>query len=88
MWDTGNVAHIARHGVTRDEVEQVCRSNPNVEQGYLGRLRFVGTTTAGRMIAVVLAPKGKGIYCVVTARPASRKERKQYTQVKGGEQAA
>jgi hypothetical protein len=36
------------------------------------------------MIAVVLDPRGHGVYYPVTARPASRKERRYYNEQKGG----
>ena len=49
-----------------------------------------GVTKAGRTLAVVLHPKTKDAYYVVTARIADRKERRIYqTEIqKGGEQAA
>jgi uncharacterized DUF497 family protein len=42
----------------------------------LGRLILIGPTDAGKMLAVVLDPLGIGVHCPVTARPASRKERR------------
>jgi hypothetical protein len=84
IWDAWNVAHIARHRVTPDEVEQVCHGQHWTSATYAGRLRVVGPTVAGRMVTVVLAPRGQGVYYPVTARPASRKERRHYQQQKGG----
>lgn len=74
-WDPGIVAHIARHNVAPDEVEQVCHGDPLVEQGYAGRLRLIGPTADGRVLAVILEPRVGGTYRPVTARPASREER-------------
>jgi uncharacterized DUF497 family protein len=88
LWDAWNVVHIARHEVTPEEVEEVCAEGGSIEAGYAGCLRLVGPTRQGRILAVVLAPKGNGIYYPVTARPASRKERRRYKEGKGGEQAA
>lgn len=85
MWNDLNIAHIARHKVTPKEVEEVCHNNPQVEKGYSGRIRFVGVTNQGRMLAVVLAPKPADAYLPVTARPASIKERRRYRQERGGE---
>jgi len=45
-------------------------------------------TRKGRMLTVILAPKGENVYYAVTARPASRKERSLYTTHQGGEKAA
>ena len=53
---------------------------------YEGRIRVVGPTRAGRLLTVIFAPTGEGIHYVVTARPASRMERRRYGEVKGGEE--
>jgi uncharacterized protein len=77
-WDPGNVAHIARHGVTPEEVEQVCHAEHAQREAYGGRIMLIGPTVAGRLLSVVLEPEGAGDYYPVTARPASRKERRIY----------
>ena len=79
-WDPWNIAHIARHGVTPDEVEEVCRGPYIVRQGYQARLVLIGPTTTGRMLAVVLEPVEPGVFFPLTARPASRRERRLYEQ--------
>lgn len=88
VWDTWNVTHIARHGVLRDEVEEICTSEAITSETYAGRIRVIGSTVVGRVLTVILAPKGDDIYYPVTARPASRKERQIYEAHKGGEKAA
>ena len=85
IWEPGNVAHIARHQVIPEEVEEVCHGRPMTSATYAGRLRVVGPTRSGRMLTVILAPQGEGIYYPVTARPASRKERRRYQEQQGGE---
>jgi uncharacterized protein len=88
IWDAWNVAHIARHQVTPEEVEQTCHGAPETLTGKKGRLLLIGPTTAGRMIAAVLEPLGRGVFYPVTARPASRKERRYYQEQqaqKGGQ---
>jgi uncharacterized DUF497 family protein len=85
VWDPGNVAHIARHQVTPDEVEQVCHGEPIESQAYAGRIMLIGPSQAGRLLSVVLDTEGAGAYYPVTARAASRKERRIYQQERGGE---
>jgi uncharacterized DUF497 family protein len=85
QWDEWNVAHIALHDVTPDEVEDVCRRSPVTSETYEDRIRAIGPTTGDRMLTVILAPKGLGVYYPVTARPASRKERRVYQELRGGE---
>ncbi|HLF72173.1 MAG TPA: BrnT family toxin [Dehalococcoidia bacterium] len=82
-WDIWNVAHIARHDVTPDEVQQVCKREPFASQTYRERLRLIGPTSAGRMLTIILEPEGAGVFYVITARPASRKERRRYEEVNG-----
>ena len=79
IWDTWNVAHIARHQVTPDEAEEVCHDRPLTSDTYKGRVRVVGLALRGRMLTVILAPTGQeGVYYPITARPADRKERRNY----------
>jgi uncharacterized DUF497 family protein len=78
------VAHIARHGVIPDEVEEVCHGQHVDLQSYQGRIILIGPTQAGRVLAVVLDPQAGDVYYPITARPASRKERRYYQQQKGG----
>ena len=85
IWDPGNVAHIARHEVTVEEVEEVCQGAHIQGQAYAGRIMVIGTTGAGRMLSVVMEPypAEAGVYYLVTARPASRKERRVFLGEKG-----
>lgn len=86
VWDKWNVAHIARHGVTRAEVEHVGRSDHVVLNAKKERLAIVGVTKAGRTLFVVLDPESEeGVYYPVTARFADKNERNRYLKEKGGE---
>jgi uncharacterized DUF497 family protein len=79
IWDSWNVAHIARHEVTSDEVEEVCHGEYIVRQTYDERLLLIGPALNGRMLVVILGPtKKRGVYYPVTARSASKKERNLY----------
>ena len=84
-WDAWNVPHILRHGVSPDEVEEVCNGQHVVRETYQRRLILIGPTLARRMLAVVLEPESDAgdAYYPVTARPASRKERRIYRDEKG-----
>lgn len=86
IWDGFNVSHVARHEVTPDEVEQACHSNHIIREGYERRLMLIGPTTNGRLLAVILAPRGEGVYYPVTAYTVSQKLRRIYrAEKKGGE---
>ncbi len=83
LWDEWNVGHIAKHRVTPEEVEEVCHAEPLVFEAKRGRIIGVGPTVDGRVLAVVLAPEGEGVYYPITARPASKKERRLYEKQGG-----
>ena len=81
-WNTWNVNHIARHGVVPAEVTEVCSNAVLIRQSYANRIVVIGPSNAGRMLAVILEPMDpdtKTNY-VVTARPASRQERRLYRE--------
>lgn len=87
LWDAWNTAHIARHNVTPDEVEQVCHADPVVQKGNKGRLLVFGPADSGKMLVVILdKEEEKDVYYPVTAYKASKKLIRIYLNQKGGEQ--
>ena len=74
-WNEGNTNHIARHGVTSEEAEEVITGDPTVLQVQFRsgerRILCAGRTAKGRVIAVVYTDR-KGRVRVVTAFPAKR----------------
>jgi len=88
-WDDWNRDHIAKHGVTPDEAEDVALADPAVRKTYKNRLQLIGPTTAARLLTVIIgpAPDQAGVWYVFSARPASRPERRYYLDQKGGDHA-
>jgi len=82
-WSPANVSHVARHGVTPAEVEAICHGEHVALQSRDWRLVLIGMTPASRFITTVIEPEGEDAYFVVTARPASRRERAYYRQETG-----
>lgn len=83
-WTPYNVAHIVRHGARQGEVDEVAASYGLIDPTYGGRYLIVGPTKAGRILSVVVEPEGAGVYLVVTARPASRRERRRLERATEG----
>jgi uncharacterized protein len=87
VWDDWNLQHIARHGVTQEDVEVVCHGDPIFyRERYKDRLVLLGRSLDGRVLAVVLGPVPNapdGTYCPFTARPADRSKRREYHRRKG-----
>lgn len=78
-----NVLQIARHGVDKDEVGEVLLDKRAVwSETYNERNRVIGSTRKRKVLTVILTEKRYGLYHIITARPASRKERKLYDQAK------
>ncbi|MDQ3540594.1 MAG: BrnT family toxin [Chloroflexota bacterium] len=86
IWDHWNIAHIARHGVTPEEVEAACHAEPVLyKESYKERLMLLGETPAGRVLAIVIGPvpgDPPGTYYPFTARPAHRRERRDYDHLR------
>jgi uncharacterized DUF497 family protein len=73
-WDEDTEEHIARHGVTIDEVEEAINSILYAKRSRK-YLLTLAQTESGRHLAVVLDALGKGVWKVVTARPVNNSER-------------
>ncbi len=73
--EPGREEHIARHQVT---VEEVIFGAPFIRKARQGRYHIIGQTEAGRYLAVFVAPRGRGVYGLVTARDADDVERSAY----------
>ncbi len=85
-WDEANVRHIARHGVTPEEAEQVLNNAPSdpVFQMYKDEERYFqyGVTDAYRVLVVVTTWRGDLIR-IVTAYPAPPAIRQRYLRERG-----
>src|SRR3954462_3697120 len=86
VWDEWNLKHIwERHGLRPETVEEVCYGTPFVLQGYKGRFVLIGPARGGDIFTVILGtvPGQLGAYYTFSARPASRKERRYFSEQKG-----
>jgi len=86
IWPDDRVNHIARHGVSPEEVEQVCFGKPLVRRaksrGENPVYYVQGQTDAGRYLfcVVIRFPDGNGY--PVTAREMTAKEKRRFRQWK------
>jgi uncharacterized DUF497 family protein len=73
-----SIAHIARHGITPDEVDDVLFSPPlQARRGEReGTYLVLGRSRAGRRLLVVIAARPRNSWYVVTARDVDRAERR------------
>ena len=81
-WDEANIRHIGLHGITPDEVERCVLDEKAVlveiqSERDEERVRLIGMSSAGRILAVVFAMRGTAIR-PVTAYPATRGDQLEY----------
>ena len=78
-WNDQNIEHIARHGVSPDEVEDVAFDDaPWIKKGRKGTRYMLGYTVAGRYLFTVYTLKDMGIAKVITSMDMDNKTRKLY----------
>ena len=86
LWSEDRVDHIAQHGVTPEEVEEVCFGRPLVQraksEGDNPVYYVLGQTHAGRNLfcVVIRFPDNKGY--PVTARAMTTKEKRRFRKWK------
>lgn len=88
-WDVGNLTKsVRKHGITTEDVESLFELKLGVPIGEQvapavdeGRLCVVGPSASGKMVSVVF-PLRAGHVRPISARPASRKERKLYEEIR------
>ncbi len=74
-WDARIVEHIAKHNVTKVEIEEVLFQKVKTEKSYKGRFVVFGKTVLGRTLAIAMKKTNKGYY-IFSARDADKKERR------------
>lgn len=78
-WDDDNETHTARHDVVPREVEEALADPRRLPFGvFEGRRGFVGATSAGRLLFVVVEEGRRGLWRCVTARDATAAEKRRY----------
>lgn len=77
LWTADAEAHIARHGVAPEEVEEAIYGSPRwVDKGREGTRLVYGRSSRGRGLFVVLSESRDGRDFVVTARELTPREKR------------
>ncbi len=74
-WDAHNIEHIKKHHVMRSEVEVAAKHVTWHKKAHHGRYLATGRSGA-RILSIVIRREKETTYYVVTARDASREERR------------
>ena len=84
-WDSGNVQHIARHGIAQEEAEEAVRIEPlEVDfqpHGIEQRILCFGRTQSGRLLTVLYTER-RGKIRVVTAYDMTKQQQRMYFEGK------
>jgi hypothetical protein len=82
--DEENVAHIGRHEVSPEEVEEALTENALILRGPDGRYLAYGRTANGRYLFAVFVFRPGGRIRVLTARELTEKEKRSYRRRRKG----
>lgn len=83
-WDRTNHTHVAKHGVTPEEIEDfifVSDYAPLVERAREDRYRVLGRASTGDYRTALVEPTDDGLFIVLSARTSVDAERKRYDEV-------
>ena len=83
-WDDANIEHIARHGLSPSDIEDLCFGEHIVFKGREKRYILYGQTRAGNMLMIVLQRLHEQVYKPLTARTMTENEKHSYRRQKGG----
>lgn len=83
VWNERNEAHVARHGVRQQEVEEAAFDRAALTaraRGSRGRSRWavLGATHTGKRLMIILEVLSDGSCLVVTAREMDKGEKRRY----------
>lgn len=78
-WDEANIAHIARHNISPEELEEAVFDHPGIwERGRTGRYYLLSRTLSGNYIFAVFEYLKNGLARPVTARDMIDTEKRRY----------
>jgi uncharacterized DUF497 family protein len=80
-WDNDNIQHLARHGISPDEVDEIFAGRTVRRKSGTDapdRFRLLGRTAAGRYLAIVCQLKEGGVIRPFTGWDMRPQERRLY----------
>jgi len=82
-WDDEGIEHIARHGLSPVDIEDVCFGEHIAFRGRERRYILYGKTEGGSMIMVVLEQLYSKVFRPTTARAMTEREKHRYRKKVG-----
>jgi uncharacterized DUF497 family protein len=87
-WDDDNVEHLARHGISPDEVEELFEGIVVRRRGgtdAVDRFRLLGRTAAGRYLTIIAQRRARDAFRAFTGWDMRPHEREIYDRQVGRE---
>ncbi|MBI2039606.1 BrnT family toxin [Candidatus Microgenomates bacterium] len=78
IWDEWNIEHVGKHGVSQDEVEEVCSSKHFAIKSGKTKMAVWGRTEGGRYLLVIVGVRGFYDYYPVSAREMDDREKRNF----------
>lgn len=79
-WDEYNLFHAIRHGISKEEIEEVVANADLIRRGRSGVYIAYGQTFDGRYVLAIFEYKGQGLVRPFSARPMTRNEKKSFRE--------
>ena len=76
-WNTWNIEHLAQHGVSPEEAEQVVRGARPLYRGD-GKYLVQGRGSGGRWLQVIYVLDDDGTIFVIHSRPLTDREKRRW----------
>ncbi|MBI3291432.1 MAG: BrnT family toxin [Elusimicrobia bacterium] len=81
LWDQRNVEHIARHGISPKEVEEIPEGPYRVVRAGPDRYALYGQSQGGRYLVAIISLRGTGQAYPITAREMTKGERRRFRRL-------
>ena len=77
-WDEWNLEHTSKHGVSQEEIEEVCFSKHFAIKSGKSKIAVWGQSADGRYLLVILGIEDYGDYYPISARDMEEKEKSRH----------
>ncbi len=77
-WNEWNIEHIQKHGVSVEEVEDICYSKHFAVKSGKSKMALWGQTVDGSYLLIILVIEEYGDFYPISARQMEEKEKRNY----------
>ena len=78
IWDEWNEDHAVKHGVSQEEIEEVCFTKHFDIKSGQGKIAVWGQSSVGRYVIIILGKEEYDGFYPISARDMEEKEKRFY----------